>query len=445
VREPRSFVAANSGKITVLGKVILPVQVFDKITTLEFFVIKDLSPNVILGVDAMQKMNINFDFGKGIVEFFDKTRAMNLIKSHDHVGMVRVAKSLVLNPNTEQQVPVFCLNSYRGYRKILPISTPQWNLEFVNKFISNNSRLSSITIRNHSNKPVFLRYFGPLAHAVKARAATSRPGSDGVPTPSSMTSVSHVGTSGADLMVEARYNVGFRQESSRMPDTQIVSQPYPATPMSQGPMNTSSTTPVSMYQDNVTSPDSRIPIREYCDASSNTEATSMSHEPAESSSTASEPLHHDTSAVYDMLPSVQKYSNVGTNTEDTFMSPFTGSTCISNSTGDSAPSRHQIDTYSPVLIDHPIAALNEFPTCNPTCNNGDILIASLVETSNVSTDKTTSSSHPKTVSPLEIPPELRTCNNLGLTISNSELSREDIKRFTDLQTEYSDVYAITKF
>jgi hypothetical protein len=102
VRVPK---AANGNPLHVLGKIEIDIKINGLITPYEFYVLSDISHDLILGFNYLIDNKCQIDFTEKKVTFYDGLTALQLLSEGNDYGVVRLSKSCTIKPGFESIQP----------------------------------------------------------------------------------------------------------------------------------------------------------------------------------------------------------------------------------------------------------------------------------------------------------------------------------------------------
>lgn len=374
--DPRCFIAANSGSVIVEGKVNLPVKIGSRTISQKFWVIANLSVMCLMGLESFTDLEIQCNYKTGTVQFLGGEVEENLIRSNEYLGILRIAKAGELKPHTINRVPVSYRNSFRGGKEICPLPSLGVNVKIMETWVEPNAPLFYVTLINDSDRSIFLKNFGPVAHLKKATEGIRR-----------------------------GYEWPHSRQLSKAREAEVAED---TTAMFEEAAQTRNLMPVSSNQKHVRFND------QVAETNSDNSVVDNTMSQVE---TTTQIIELDVSDIKTLVKPSNKSRIVDA--------------CVGISDSDlSDNTRSRIETISKV---------------------GEVGVPDIntSETQEVYTEYAMTIGHPigthsqpAKIAPIDKHPNQRTFDDLGLQISNPDIPSDTVQRFRDLQTKYSDIYAM---
>jgi len=106
--ESRPYVAAGETRITAIGSTNLILTFAGEKFQHNFHIIKNLSTNILMGVNFIRKYNCVLYVSQGIFSLGDVRITVPLVVKGDTLGLAKLMEQVTLQPNTQQIVRVKC-------------------------------------------------------------------------------------------------------------------------------------------------------------------------------------------------------------------------------------------------------------------------------------------------------------------------------------------------
>ena len=89
--------AANMTVVPIIGKVNLKFEVNRQMLNYDFYVVNNLSNNIIFGIDLMTCFNVTIEYSTGVIGFCHNQFSVPFIRKQDFSGMARLTNNVMLN------------------------------------------------------------------------------------------------------------------------------------------------------------------------------------------------------------------------------------------------------------------------------------------------------------------------------------------------------------
>lgn len=143
-------------KLGVVKKVTIAVKISNVLIDCDFYVIKDLQQQIILGLDFMQKHNVEIDFRNKTVYIQDKTIETRINQSNS--GVAKPLRSVSIPARSQVDIPVFVSRRKSGDIVLLePVESLTDNqLVGARCLVKISKRKTVVRILNPGDEPVTL-------------------------------------------------------------------------------------------------------------------------------------------------------------------------------------------------------------------------------------------------------------------------------------------------
>ena len=198
---PKSFIAADNRPIKILGTVSLPVKLNGLTVPFDFFVLDDLSQEIILGMDFLTATQAKIDCTNRTISFYDDMIVLNTIENINKIdNLVRLTTRCVLPPRSETIVQLSVERSTRPpFEPLLfePLA-PNYNQKFLTARALVHNRNNRIIgrILNPTNESIHLNEGMPLGKLVdiETDSITMLPDDPETRTPAAINNISNYST-----------------------------------------------------------------------------------------------------------------------------------------------------------------------------------------------------------------------------------------------------------
>ena len=98
--------SANSGRIRVLGKVDVTLNLAGLLVAYTLYVLENLIQTLIFGMDILRELQAHIDFQSDRISFYDNLVTLPITKSYPEEVTLRTVRSIIIPPRTEILLPV---------------------------------------------------------------------------------------------------------------------------------------------------------------------------------------------------------------------------------------------------------------------------------------------------------------------------------------------------